>query len=307
MSDSTHTPGAGDTPELAFTGERFIPGCQGEIVYEHWHRYLLAAEHVTGRRVLDIACGEGYGSAMLARTAADVTGIDISAEAVAHAGRRYGDFGNLRYLQASCDRIPLADACCDVVVTFETIEHIHTQQAFVEEIARVLAPGGMLVMSSPNRDEYSTVLGHQNEFHVRELDGPELRELLHPHFPAQRWFAQRPCFHSLVWPLDQDIDDSRMMAVDGARDEPEPLYYLVFCGRSEEDVSAVGSTLSLVADADRSVYREWSRTYAENRRLHERNRELREQLARAKVTDAAAPTRPSGSPLARLLRRWLGG
>ena len=290
---------------LEFTGERFTPECVREIWYEHWHRYAFAADLVKGKKVLDAACGEGYGSAMLAREAAEVIGIDLSGEAVAHADRRYGAAGNLRYLQASCDHIPLPANSRDVVVSFETIEHIHTQQAFVDEIARVLAPGGLLVMSSPNRDEYSTVLGHENEFHVRELDGPELRSLLTPHFPAQRWFAQRPCFHSLVWPLDCESGSSRMMAIDGAKDEPEPLYYLLFCGRNEAALSAVGSGLSLVADADRSVYREWSRTYAENRRLHDRNRELREQLARARAEETTPPTSTAGSPLARLLRRWL--
>jgi 2-polyprenyl-3-methyl-5-hydroxy-6-metoxy-1,4-benzoquinol methylase len=71
--------------DLPFTGERFIPGTPGEIWVEHWHRYHFAARWCEGKRVLDVACGEGYGSALLARGASRVTGVDISPEAVAHA------------------------------------------------------------------------------------------------------------------------------------------------------------------------------------------------------------------------------
>ena len=71
--------------DLPFTGERFIPGVPGEIWLEHWHRYHFAARWAMGRRVLDVACGEGYGTALLARTAAQVTGVDISTQAIGHA------------------------------------------------------------------------------------------------------------------------------------------------------------------------------------------------------------------------------
>ena len=62
---------------LTFTGERFVPGIEGEIVYEHVHRYAFARRYAAGRRVLDVACGEGYGSAILAETAASVTGVRL--------------------------------------------------------------------------------------------------------------------------------------------------------------------------------------------------------------------------------------
>lgn len=98
-----------------------------------------------------------------------------------------------------------------------------------------------------------------------------------------------------------------MLAVDGTADQPEPLYYLVLCARTEADLDGTPAGLSLVADADRSVYKEWSRTYAENRRLHERIRELREKLQQRPAP--AAPPLPAAPPrswLARLLGRWLG-
>src|ERR1700756_2540753 len=107
---------------MTFTGERLTSDLAGETPIEHWHRYLLARELVRDRDVLDIACGEGYGSALLAQTARQVVGVDISAAVIAHAPDAYpGD--NLRSLEGSALAIPLEDASVDVVVSFETVEH----------------------------------------------------------------------------------------------------------------------------------------------------------------------------------------
>ena len=75
---------------LEFTGERFTPECEREIWYEHFHRYALAARWCVNKRTLDAACGEGYGSALLADSATSVEGVDISEQAIAHARQRYG-------------------------------------------------------------------------------------------------------------------------------------------------------------------------------------------------------------------------
>ena len=106
---------------LEFTGERFIPGAPGEIWYEHWHRYHFAAPIVAGREVLDIACGAGYGSALLARGAARVTGADISQAAIDHARDRYASVPGLEFRQADCAALPFPDATFDAVVSFETV------------------------------------------------------------------------------------------------------------------------------------------------------------------------------------------
>ena len=127
--------------ELDFTGERFVPGAAGEIWYEHWHRYHFAAPLVAGSEVLDVACGAGYGSALLARRALRVTGADIAPSAIDHARRRYAGVANLEFRQADCAALPFADASFDAVVSFETIEHIAGQAAFLDEVRRVLRPG----------------------------------------------------------------------------------------------------------------------------------------------------------------------
>ena len=248
---------------LNFTGERFLPECAGEMVYEHWHRYLIAQQYVKGLRVLDVASGEGYGSHLLSLHAVSVVGVDVSADAVAHATSRY-PAENLKYVAASCVQIPEPDASFDVIVSFETIEHIMEHEAFLREVDRLLMPGGLFIISSPNRPEYSDRTGYKNEFHVKELDRAELKTLLDPHFLAQRWFAQRAAFHSMVWPVDAVATSAVALTADGESGFPAEVYFLVFCARNATRVATVASELSLVADRELSVYSEWSRTYRDN-------------------------------------------
>src|ERR1700754_392489 len=95
-------------PELLWTGERYLPEIGGDIELEHLHRYHWAAHFSQGKRVLDIACGEGYGSEILARSAAHVIGVDLSEDTVAHAEQKYRR-NNLEFMVGSCDQIPLSD------------------------------------------------------------------------------------------------------------------------------------------------------------------------------------------------------
>ena len=184
--------------ELAFTGERFLPDCQGEIWLEHWHRYHFAASLARDRRVLDVASGEGYGSALLALTAREVVGVDAAADAIAHAKSAYKDRPNLRFVTADCALLPFPDAAFDLVVSFETIEHITAQREFLAEVRRVLAPGGLLLLSSPNKAEYTDRRGYANPFHVAELYRDELRALLDEFFPHTAWYGQSIGFCSTI-------------------------------------------------------------------------------------------------------------
>src|SRR5262250_602724 len=107
-------------PELEFTGERYIPGGgEGEIAYEHWHRYAFARRFVAGRRVLDAACGEGYGTALLATIASSAVGVDVDLATIEHARATYGESARLGFLAASCTGLPLPSESVDVVVSFE--------------------------------------------------------------------------------------------------------------------------------------------------------------------------------------------
>jgi SAM-dependent methyltransferase len=248
--------------ELEFTGERFVPGAAGEIWYEHWHRYLFAAPLCAGRDVLDIACGEGYGSALLARSAARVTGADIAADAIAHARARYASQTNLEFREADCAALPFADASFDVVVSFETIEHIAAQEAFLDEVRRVLRNDGLFVLSSPNKVEYADKRGVVNAFHVRELYRDELSTLLAPRFAHAAWYGQRPGFFSVVWPEAGPTGAEIFEVSATSADTPvpghtRPLYFIVIASNHAESVARVTPRLSVLADRDERMYRDY--------------------------------------------------
>jgi ubiquinone/menaquinone biosynthesis C-methylase UbiE len=250
--------------KFEFTGERFVPGAAGEIWYEHWHRYHFAAHFVAGRSVLDVASGAGYGSALLARTAAHVVGVDISEAATEHARARYASVANLQFRAADCAALPFAEASFDVVVSFETIEHIAAQEAFLDEIRRVLRPDGLVVLSSPNKLEYSDKRGVTNAFHVRELYRDELAALITPRFPFATWYGQRPSFYSVVWPETGEGRGEIFEAAESAADNRvqghgRPLYFIVAATRDATTAASVARIVSVFADRDEWIYRDYEK------------------------------------------------
>lgn len=171
--------------ELTFTGERFIPDLiEKSIVAEHFQRYNAVLDIVKGKKVLDAACGSGYGTALMASTAENVTGIDISAEAIGYAKSRYAELGNVQYIEASIAELPFDAHSFDVIVSFETIEHVNEelQNSFLREIKRCLKEDGILIMSSPDKRTYSDLPGFNNEFHVKEFYFEEFEAFLQQEF-----------------------------------------------------------------------------------------------------------------------------
>ena len=282
---------------LPFTGERFVPGVRGEIWVEHWHRYHFAAQFAKGLRVVDAACGEGYGSALLARQAVSVVGADISPEAVAHARAAYAGIPNLTFVQAPCTRLPLADGSADLFVSFETVEHIREQEEFVDEIARVLAPDGLLLLSCPNKREYSDRRGFANEFHVRELYREELAALVARRFRHARWYGQRPSFFSVIAP-EPHAETGHLAEVSEA--DPgnacaalgEPLYFLVAASRAIGTLGMLPATLSVLSDRDDWAHRDYEKVM---RSLETAGAQLREMAghvdALAKAREEAMKSR----------------
>jgi SAM-dependent methyltransferase len=274
---------------LEFTGERFTPECVREIWYEHWHRYAFALPLARGRRVLDAACGEGYGSALLAREAADVLGMDLAPDTVAHARRRYASLPRLRFVSGDCSRLDhLPDAAFDLIVSFETLEHLQPQEAMLDGFARLLAPGGLLLVSTPDRRNYSDATGFRNEHHVRELYRDEFEALLAARFPQRRLFAQKLLFQSVLWQLDAAPGRyaAATMGADGGVDEGlayPPLYYVAVCARDADALASLPS-LSLFGDATESVYTHYNdevrKHIAAGTRLMQLERELAEERER---------------------------
>ena len=185
-----------ETP-LNFTGERMTSAVEGQIEFEHYHRYCLARDLCDGCDVLDVASGEGYGAALLAGVARSVTGVEIDPGVVAHAEANYR-IANLRFLQGDALALPLPDASVDVVISFETLEHVADHARFIGEVRRVLRPCGLFVVSTPDRAVYSAPGSDPNPYHVLELTDPEFRSLLQAYFAHICVLAQRPVLGSLL-------------------------------------------------------------------------------------------------------------
>ncbi|HKG40069.1 MAG TPA: glycosyltransferase [Conexibacter sp.] len=194
---------AGAPRLIDWTGERCVPWTPDvQVIYEHYHRYLWAADLVQGHRVLDIASGEGFGSAILAESAAHVTGIDIDPTTVQHSQLNYAA-PNLTFREGSALELEIFEpASFDVVVTFELIEHVTDHERVLAGIRHVLAPDGLLVISTPDRRMYSDATGAHNPFHEHELTEHELRELLGEHFEHVRLFGQRTAAGSRIAALE---------------------------------------------------------------------------------------------------------
>ena len=187
------------------TGERYIPeAMSAEISTEHWHRYLLAADYAKNKKVLDIASGEGYGSDFLAKNAITVLGIDIDEEAVLHAKTKYKKT-NLTFQQGSCTDFKTKEKF-DLITSFETIEHISydDQKKFLKEIRNHLNPGGICIISTPNKTTYSEKNNSHNPFHIHEFSTEEFKKFLFEYFPSVMLAGQRFYTGSYVWPLEKE-------------------------------------------------------------------------------------------------------
>jgi SAM-dependent methyltransferase len=214
------------------TGERIVPWARdAQVIYEHLHRYLWARSLVAGRRVLDLGSGEGYGGALLAGSAAAVTGVDIDEQAVAHSRANYP---NVEFAVASAtDLSGYADDAFEAVVAFEVIEHVAEQERVLAEVARVLAPGGLLIMSTPERRAYSEERDFVNPYHVRELTQDEFAGLLRRHFAQVSLSSQRAIAGSRIEAFEGPKADGHLaLPVERAGDEwrtapPQPPFYLI--------------------------------------------------------------------------------
>jgi len=177
----------GQTGAPSFTGERATPGDTPEaILRESEGRYAFAAHYASGLVVVDVACGTGMGTALLERAGARTCyGFDIDVASVRYAARR---LTAARFAACDATRIPLPAGVADLVVSFETIEHVPGATDFVAECARILKPGGRLIVSTPNRPVYRW-LG-PNPHHVREFTRDEFDALLRSHFEPLELYTQ---------------------------------------------------------------------------------------------------------------------
>ena len=233
-----------------FTGERYVAGVGGPVEYEHFHRYIMALAYCWDKAVLDIASGDGYGSNLLATAAGSVVGVDIDHGAVASAAARYVR-PNLRYQQGSATSIPLPDASVDVVVSFETLEHIVEHDEFLAECRRVLKPDGTLVMSTPDKEIYSPEGSPPNPYHLKELTRAEFEALITRHFGAFAMFGQSPVFGSVIAPMKTGVDaldylEEREPAEYVREDRVRSPTYLIAVAGSAVDAALANDAVNLL-------------------------------------------------------------
>lgn len=243
--------------EMEFSGERFIPLqelMKDEMAIEHYHRYHAAMHLVKGKRVLDIACGEGYGTALLASTALTVCGVDIDKYCIEHAQKKYGlDFSNINFVIGETGKIPLDDHSVDVVVSFETIEHINesAQKEFLLEVKRVLTAGGILIISTPDKQNYSIRFNHTNEFHLKEFYKDEFFTFLGNYFVNTYKYLQG---YEIVSAITQDYLEkvNNISLLEWERDSHEfsRKYLIAVC--CDEVIENVENVSSVVFQPEKS-------------------------------------------------------
>ena len=181
---------------MEFTGERFVPEKlkeSDEIYQEHVERYRFACLYVKGLVVLDAACGAGFGSRMMSDFAKQVYAVDISRESIEYAKEKYFN-KNIVYEQMDIAQIKYPDRFFDAVVSFETVEHIPEPEKFLNEIQRVLKPGGLLIISTPNRETTCKGKEVHTPFHIKEFTLEEILVLLNS-FKDKKVFAQKMSYH----------------------------------------------------------------------------------------------------------------
>lgn len=178
------------------TGERLTEYHRGLITLEHLHRYALACQLAADKSVLDLACGEGYGSQLLANVARAVTGADIDKETITAARQKYNQ-ANLNFVTCTATDLPFADNSFDLVVSFETLEHLEEHSKMLAEIKRVLRPAGIVLISTPDKKNYSDKTGYRNPYHLKELYRSEFQHLLTEFFKNTKLYNQYSGLYSV--------------------------------------------------------------------------------------------------------------
>lgn len=246
---------------MDFTGERFIPGLNGNIEIEHLHRYYQALEIVHKKTVVDIACGEGYGSSLLADAADKVIGIDIDKSVIEHASSTYQK-NNLEYITGSCAAIPLPDKSIDIVISFETIEHHDQHEKMLSEIRRILKPDGVLLISSPDKYEYSDRYNYQNPYHVKELYENDFKNLLNNTFKKTTYYGQKIFYGSGIFSENKKTQNlflgKKNNAISKTTGIRSPLYWIALA--SDSDLPHFPSGIFEEPINDTEIIQAWKKT-----------------------------------------------
>lgn len=193
---------------LPETGERLVFENLSEITIEHLHRYAFAQDFIIGKTVLDVACGEGYGSNFLANYAQRVIGCDIDQKTINWASSKYSE-SNLEFICAPIERLPLDDSSVDVVVSYETIEHVLDPENMMKELKRVLKDDGILLISTPDKKHYSDDRNYKNPFHVKEFYLEEFKSFMQGFFSNNCYYLQKTVNYTSIISFDNSFKQIR--------------------------------------------------------------------------------------------------
>ncbi|MFC2188310.1 class I SAM-dependent methyltransferase [Fulvivirgaceae bacterium LMO-SS25] len=217
-----------------WTGERLETFVFNQTTIEHLHRYSFCIDLVRGKKVLDIASGSGYGSNILSEFAESVVGIDIDQDSIYEASRKYVK-PNLKFIQGSVIEIPISDNEFDVVISFETIEHLVEHEQMLTELTRVLKPEGILIISSPDKFNYSVKPNSINIHHRKELFEAEFKNLINSFFSFTKFYFQNIGYLSFIKGEDENLN-AEMSYGDyeqiKANNTLEPLYWICVASNS---------------------------------------------------------------------------
>lgn len=202
------------------SGERYVPWMEeAAIHYEHLHRYAFAKEFVKGKKALDLACGEGYGSFMLSQEADSLAGVDIDEASMRHASSKYIK-ENLRFIKGSITDIPIkGKKIFDVIVCFEAIEHIERHNELMKEVKRLLRADGIFIVSTPNKYLYTEQENYHNPFHLKELYFDEFKDLLSGNFQHVYLYGQEIYPSSNIFPLHKKKGPSKDFVIEKGEKE----------------------------------------------------------------------------------------
>jgi 2-polyprenyl-3-methyl-5-hydroxy-6-metoxy-1,4-benzoquinol methylase len=264
--------------EQEFTGERFVPGQGGfQIAYEHLHRYAFAEQLAQGKIVLDVACGSGYGARVLARQASRVLAFDIEPAVVSRLSADEA-VENLELLAARAEQVPLRSGVVDLVTAFEVIEHVQHPEELVREAARVVRPGGIVLISTPNKAVYTDARDYRNAYHVKEFYREEFLELLRSNFSEVRLLTQQLRAGSVIATGGEAAGSGVVLTTgplpDVGRTVTEPMYFLAACTPQPVDLAI--PAVSIYLDLSDGLLQEWEHRYSATLKEIDRvNAELR--------------------------------
>jgi 2-polyprenyl-3-methyl-5-hydroxy-6-metoxy-1,4-benzoquinol methylase len=202
-------------------------GIKQNIIYdEHIIRYELAKKFVRGKTVLDIACGSGYGSKILADAGAKkVIAIDINKETVESAKENYYH-EKIKYTIGGASEIKLENKSIDIVVSFETIEHLENPEKYLSELARVIKDDGTAIISTPNKDIYQ----EKNPFHFKEFNKDEFNNLIRRYFKYCYTYKQTNGMASYI-SMNEEYGWSNNKVI--FTNKIEPMYFIAVCSHKE--------------------------------------------------------------------------